>query len=352
MSRHDYTLSEEQRDLRQMLASLATDRDVILSDELPDHVTFLAGELAQLGVWTMGASADVGGGGADAATVAVALEQVGRHWPALGWAAAQAHAAIDVLARADRCAEIRDLIHTRAAGIAVVDAASESIRLGWKRDRLVGSVARVDAAHAAPYLLVLSGDHDAVLVAPETITATPVRRTGLGGALTRSLRVDASAELVWQLHGVVASAARRRLHLGAAAIAVGIAGAAAEDAHAYASGRYQFGDALTAIPTVQASLFEQTSRTAVLDLAVRAAGADDLSAVAVARSACAAAIEICAAALQSYGGYGYLAEYPAERRLRDAVSLRAAADVEGSAVRAARAFVGLPSESRITKEAP
>jgi hypothetical protein len=68
---------------------------------------------------------------------------------------------------------------------------------------------------------------------------------------------------------------------------------------------------------------------------------------AVLREACDRAIEVAAAALQSFGGYGYLAEYPAERYLRDAVSLRAAADPQGMASSTADSLVGVATQQSV-----
>ncbi len=341
-------LTSDQRDLQRMLAALAHDRDVVLSDARPDEVAALAVELADLGVWTLGAPESTGGGGADPATVAVALEQLGRSWPALAWASVQAHAAADVLGD-DPSAELLGPVHRREVGVAVVDVASDAVDLWWDGGRLIGVVARVDAAHVAPHLLVLS-DTDAVLVAPEDLTTSPVRRTGLDGALTRSVTVDAGPRDVRRVDGVDVAAARRRLLLGAAAIALGIGGAAADAARAYARERHQFGGPLTAIATVRASLLEQVAGVAALAPAARGR-LDDLAAGIVARAACEAAISTSAAALQSHGGYGYLAEYPAERHLRDAVSLRAAADVAASAPSHARALAGHPVEPTSIQEA-
>ena len=57
-----------------------------------------------------------------------------------------------------------------------------------------------------------------------------------------------------------------------------------------------------------------------------------------------------AAALQSHGGYGYLTEYPVERMLRDAVSLRAACGVHASAVPTGRLLASLPTDPLLRKD--
>lgn len=340
MSWRGPTLDADQRDLARMLDGLADDRALVLTDDA-NTVAALVAELAELGVWTLGTAEEHGGGGADPATTAVALERLGRSWPALGWAAAQAHAAVDLLAGDDRFPDLVADLHAGRAAVAVVDLSSVHVRLEWTGDVLGGSVDRIDAAAPAPHLLVLTGERTALLVAPGALTATPLRRTGLGGALTRSVEVEAGPGAVHDLAGVDVAAARTRLRLGAAAVAAGISGAATDAAAAYSADRHQFGAPLTALPTVRQSLLDQAARTvAALTLAVAAAD-DEVRSFAAARLACDGAVEVTASALQSHGGYGYLVEYPAERHLRDAVSLRAAADLPGAAVATARTLVGL-----------
>lgn len=350
MSWHGPALDSAQRDLMAMLDDFAADHDIVLTDD-PDIVGRLTAELVELGVWTLGSAEEHGGGGADRATTAVALERLGRHWPALAWASVQAHAAIDVLAHDERCADLIGRVHAGTAAVAVIDAASAQVRLAWSGARPHGSVDRIDPAAEMPYLLVLADEDTAVLAPPEALAFIPVRRTGLGGALTRSVRVEGNGAGVIELTGVDVPAAQVRLRLGAAAIAAGIATAAAEAAAAYSAGRRQFGDALTALPTVRQSLLAQASRGAVALAAAMAVADDPVRSLAAAREACDGAIDVAAAALQSHGGYGYLVEYPAERYLRDAVSLRAAADIQGAAITTARTLVGLEPATSLRKEA-
>lgn len=350
MTWHGPELDGDQRDVMALLDALAANRDVDLADS-PALIGPLVTELAELGIWTIGASEQAGGGGATREVTAVALERLGRHWPALGWAAVQAHAAVELLAGDDRCSELVRRLHEGSAGVAVVDATADHVRLAWRGGSLTGTVDRVDAAAQAPYLLVLIAEDTALLVAPEATGATPLRRTGLAGAMTCSLTVSAEADALVVLRGVDTDAARIGLRTGVAAVAAGIAGAAADSAADYARARHQFGATLTAIPIVRRSLAEQAGRTAMLLAGVFAAARTPERSAALACAACDDAIEVAAAAVQSHGGYGYLAEYPAERRLRDAVSLRAAADTFGAAVTAAGIAVGFPPAVALVEEA-
>ncbi|XVQ07220.1 acyl-CoA dehydrogenase family protein [Spirillospora sp. CA-255316] len=78
-----------------------------------------------------------------------------------------------------------------------------------------------------------------------------MRSTGLEGALTRAIELLGDGVA---LSGDV-TAGRARLWLGAAAVAAGIADAAAETALDYCANRHLFGAALTALPTVRDTLF-------------------------------------------------------------------------------------------------
>ncbi|KAA9162658.1 acyl-CoA dehydrogenase [Amycolatopsis acidicola] len=305
MSRNTPPLTGEQADLAGMLDALMSDVDSALADERPADVAALRARLAGLGVWTLGVPEALGGGGADGALTAAAFARLGRGWAALAWAAVQAHAAAELLTEHP---ELRERIHAGEVAIAVTRGE------------------RVDAAGERPHVIVLD-DGGARLYEPAALEYRAVRHTGLGGALTRV--IEPRGEGI-ALTGDV-DAAKVRLWLGAAAVAAGIADAASEAALDYSAGRRQFGAALTALPTVRDSLLGSSGAAAVLLRQVlRSADSTPWQAAAVLDTACESAIDVAAKALQSHGGYGYLTEYPAERLLRDAVSLRAASDTAGA----------------------
>lgn len=333
-------LNDDQRDLQVMLDDFYAAHEAPLTDN-PETVAALIAELAQLGVWTLGTDESAGGGGADPLMTLVVHERLGRKWPALAWASVQAHAAVDLLAGDPRCEELVAALHTGTAGVAVVDHTATQVHLNVTDNTWSGTVDRVDAASPSPHLLVLTGDTTAVLVSPSSLTSTPLRRTGFGGALTRSIEVDTDTTARIELSGVDTAGATTRLRLGAAAIAAGLAGAASDGALAYSADRVQFGAALTALPAVRHSLLAQAAATAVALTAASGSTDSAIAAYAVMNQACEHAITVAAAALQSHGGYGYLAEYDAERLLRDAVSLRAAVDTTAAASRSATQLVGV-----------
>ncbi len=114
--------------------------------------------------------------------------------------------------------------------------------------------------------------------------------------------------------------------LGIAAQAVGIAQGATDAAVAYAGQRQQFGERIADLQGIQFMLADMASQTeAARQLTYAAAaqaddGAADLpywssSAKLVAGDT---AMRVTTDAVQIFGGYGYIAEYPVERMMRDA----------------------------------
>jgi alkylation response protein AidB-like acyl-CoA dehydrogenase len=113
--------------------------------------------------------------------------------------------------------------------------------------------------------------------------------------------------------------------IGIAAQAVGLAQGALDDALAYARERRQFGKAIGDFQSIQ---------NKIADMAVKVRAARWLTWTAAARCdagmpftreasiaklfATDAAMETTLEALQVFGGYGYLEEYPMARRVRDA----------------------------------
>ena len=112
--------------------------------------------------------------------------------------------------------------------------------------------------------------------------------------------------------------------IGIAAQSVGMARAALDYAIAYAKERKQFGRPIIEHQAVGFRLVEaKTKLAAARELTLRAARLKDagrpaLEAAAMAKLfASEAAESICSAAIQTLGGYGYLADYPVERIYRD-----------------------------------
>jgi alkylation response protein AidB-like acyl-CoA dehydrogenase len=113
--------------------------------------------------------------------------------------------------------------------------------------------------------------------------------------------------------------------MGIAALAIGVAQAALEHALAYADERRQFGQPIRAFQGMQFKLANMATRIeAARALLHRAAAAKDAGEPVSKLSSMAklfaseAAMYVTTEAVQVFGGYGYVKEYPVERLFRDA----------------------------------
>jgi alkylation response protein AidB-like acyl-CoA dehydrogenase len=113
--------------------------------------------------------------------------------------------------------------------------------------------------------------------------------------------------------------------LGIAAQAIGIARAAFEAAAAYANERKQFGKPIAEFQGVQFKLADMATRiTAARSMlhetaTAKASGADvDAQASMCKLFASETAMWVTTQAIQVFGGYGYVKEYPVEKYFRDA----------------------------------
>lgn len=113
--------------------------------------------------------------------------------------------------------------------------------------------------------------------------------------------------------------------IGIAAQAVGIARAGFEDALAYAQQREQFGQPIAQFQGIQFMLADMaTAISAARNLTLRAASLRDRNIPCARESSMAklfagdTAMRVTTDAVQIFGGYGYIQEYPAERHMRDA----------------------------------
>jgi hypothetical protein len=113
---------------------------------------------------------------------------------------------------------------------------------------------------------------------------------------------------------------RHVARLGTAAIATGIARAALEHATAYAAEREQFGLKLRDFEGIQCKLADMATRLAAARALLNGiAPVHDRAAVAMAKVfASEAAMWVTREAVQIFGGYGYMRDFPVEKLMRDA----------------------------------
>ncbi|MFD5752336.1 acyl-CoA dehydrogenase family protein [Streptomyces sp. NPDC127033] len=171
--------------------------------------------------------------------------------------------------------------------------------------------------------------------APGLSAAPPEKKMGMKGSPTAQLHFDGvrvadDRRLGEEGQGfAIALSALDSGRLGIAACAVGVAQAALDEAVAYATGRRQFGRPVADFQGLRFLLADMATRIEAgrsLCLAaarLRDAGRPFSRQAAMAKLFCTdAAMQITIDAVQVLGGYGYTADFPAERYLREAKVLQ------------------------------
>jgi alkylation response protein AidB-like acyl-CoA dehydrogenase len=183
---------------------------------------------------------------------------------------------------------------------------------GHGQEILLLGAAMPDAGRA---LFVLSPASDSVPFGPRE-TTIGLRAARLEPAELEQFPVPESARIDQDRWHEV----ERIEWLGTGAIALGIARAALEHARAYADVREQFRRKLRAFAGIQAKLADMDTRVAAAR-ALLAQAALDNTTVAAARAklfASETAMWVTTQAVQIFGGYGYMRDYPVEKTMRDA----------------------------------
>ncbi|MFI2035465.1 MULTISPECIES: acyl-CoA dehydrogenase family protein [Streptomyces] len=165
--------------------------------------------------------------------------------------------------------------------------------------------------------------------------AAPEKKMGMKGSPTAQLnfdgvRVGDARRLGEEGQGfAIALSALDSGRLGIAACAIGVAQAALDEAVAYATGRQQFGRPISDFQGLRFMLADmatqiEAGRALYLSAArLRDAGRPFSKQAAMAKLLCTdAAMKVTTDAVQILGGYGYTADFPAERYMREAKVLQ------------------------------
>ncbi|MDF3302364.1 acyl-CoA dehydrogenase [Streptomyces tropicalis] len=165
--------------------------------------------------------------------------------------------------------------------------------------------------------------------------AAPERKMGLKGSPTAQIHLDGVRVPDERRVGeegqgfAIALSALDSGRLGIAACAIGVAQAALDEAVAYAAGRQQFGRPISDFQGLRfllADMATQVEAGRALYLAaarLRDAGRPFARQAAMAKLFCTdTAMKVTTDAVQVLGGYGYTADFPAERYMREAKVLQ------------------------------
>ncbi len=354
-------LTEDQILLRDAVRELAVEQvtpraaDIDRAGEWPDDIRRL---LASHDVFAIPFEERHGGLGADLLTLCLVIEQLSRSCATTGlMLAVQSLGAIPIQVAGTREQQDRWLPGLAsgekliAFGLTEADAGSDPSALRTRAERdgdeyvINGGKRFISHASVADYVVVFAITNPDAERPSRRMSAIVVETDRPGFAVTRlehkmgirgsptaelafdSVRVPVENRLGDEGHGfAIAMQTFERSRPGIAAQAVGIAQGALDAAADYAVERRQFGRPIGDLQMIQAMLADMDAATeAARHLLYTACQEIDAGAPDAARWAAIAklvagdaAMRVTTDAVQVFGGYGYVDEYPVERMMRDA----------------------------------
>ncbi|HEX7091606.1 MAG TPA: acyl-CoA dehydrogenase family protein [Longimicrobiales bacterium] len=297
------------------------------------------GQLAELGFLGMMVPEEHGGMGFDAPTFVAAVEELARGEASVAMLVAQHAAAADIILRLGSEEQkarwlprlsggetVAALAHwdsdddaITAAQVAQQDGARVlrgALEHVWRCAQTGLIVARVRGEAAGSTGVLVPADAGGVRVR-EAHAPLGLRPLEVVTLALEDVRSEADAEVA----GAAADPGGGDVgRLGVAAVAVGLARAALEHAVAYAGVREQFGRKIREFEGLQVKLADMAIRLDAARGLLRSAAAAPGPRVTAEAKVCAgeAAMWIATQAVQVFGGYGYMRDYPVEKLMRDA----------------------------------
>jgi len=315
-------------------------------------------KLAELGFMGLRVPEELGGLELDVASLVVALIEISWGAPSVGLLLSVHNGpVVELLVRHGNAEQKAQLLPALASGdkvgafaLSEPDAGSDAQSLttraepesgGW---RIRGNKRWVTHGSSAGLVVVFAQTNEGVsafLVSPQTAgyTVTGHERTmGMRASETAAVELDVVVggdALLGTLGQGLAYAEEARVlgRLGVAAQAIGIARAALEHSVRYAGEREQFGHPIAEFGAIQEKLASMacavdSAHALVLEVAARFdAGDPEGTDPTLGMAAAAAAAKVVASeaamfvtdeAVQIFGGYGYMRDYPVEKLMRDA----------------------------------
>ena len=316
----------------------AWDHAASFGDETLAHV-------AELGFFGMLVPDANGGRGFDLATYVVALEQLAWGEPGVALVVAHANFAAQLIERLGSAAQKSAWLEQIARGsvipalaLAEDNSGADLANITTKANRdgdawvLNGAKAWVSNAGRADLLVVLAAapDGNKLFLVPRAAgwkagvraQTLGLRPLGLSRVELSSMRLaqdqllgNAAVDETGSITGALGN-------LSIAAISLGIAQAALDHAVAYADEREQFTRKLRDFEGLQFKLAEMVTRTEAARSLLQRAAAEGGALTNMAKLfASETAMWVTTNAVQIFGGYGYMRDYPVEKLMRDAKAM-------------------------------
>ncbi len=361
----DFDLNEEQRMLVDMLRTMGKQEDfkklAVEIDKAGEFPTHLVKKYAELGLLGMTLSPEYGGGGQPATNAILAVEELAKFSPLIATPVFESNIgpvkAIDTLGTDQQKRAIVPGVCKGELSVSVCmtepeagsDLTSLSTKLVEDGDGylLNGRKTFISGGGEASHYFVYCRFGD--LLGYRGIGGVIVERGTPGFTFGKQeefmgLRGMPSCDLIFEdvrvpKDSVVVGAGEFRNLMttfdlercGNAAMCLGVAGGALEEARAYALERKAFGRPICDFQAVQSMIVNMAMKVDAARLlvyrAAAGAGRGFPSMYESAMGKCFAnemAVEVTNAAMQVFGGYGYSKEFPVERMHRDALAWRVA----------------------------
>jgi alkylation response protein AidB-like acyl-CoA dehydrogenase len=357
----DFQLTEEQQMWREVVHDFVT-REVKPKarevDEMAEFNWEATHKMGALGLLGLNVPEEYGGSGVDPICAAIAIEELGWGCGSTALAIA-AHnglgcAPLVLFGSPELKSRFLPPVASGKGGLAALaltepGAGSDlkggvSLRARREGDEWVlnGSKMWCTNASIADFIVTLArtnpqgGSHSLSLIVVPTQTpglyiAPPEKKMGLKGSPTSAVTYENVRLPTGYLLGEEGTGLNQTLavldggRIGIAALSVGLAQAAFEEAVSYAKGRHTFGQAISEHQGIAWMLAEAATQIQAARLMVyyaawlKSQGQPFTQEAAMAKMfASEMAEQVCRDAIQVHGGYGYSREYPVERIYRDA----------------------------------
>ncbi len=347
----DYALTDEQQTIQETFAAFS-DRELRpAAQDLDEHPRFpeeLFRKAGELGLFGMRYPPPEGSG-ADVVSYALAMEELARGSLSVAAACAMQSLMGTTFVHRFTDGELRERLLVPALSGEVVgticmtepDAGSDLLSMRTRAEErdgrwlLSGSKTWITSAPVADMFTVFARTGDKTLSiflvekgAPGLVVGRAIEKLGVRASLTSEVSLDetpATCLLGERGRGITyLQEVLAEIRVMTAALALGVARAAFDDAKAYAAERKQFGRPINRFQAIQAHLAEmavdvEAARRMTLWAAWRSdQGLPNAHEASMAKLfASEAALRVCERASRVLASYGYATDYPVQRYLRD-----------------------------------